>query len=63
MTALDGQDRACCREVGFVADVLGGAEVGADTDALEDVGNGKERWDVLEAEVVRASSNWGGTGT
>lgn len=63
MTALDGQDGACRSEVGLVGDELGSAEVGADTDTLKDVGDGKERWDVLEAEVVRALSDWSGTGT
>ena len=55
---LHGEDGASGGEVVLVHDELGGTEVGADTDTLEDVGDGKEGCCILEAEVVCACLNW-----
>lgn len=54
VSALDGEDGSCGGEVRLVGDVLRSAEVGTDADTFEDIGDGKERWDVGEAKVVRA---------
>jgi hypothetical protein len=62
VTRLDGEDGAGGGEVGLVGDVLSSTEVGADTDTLEDVGDGEEGLDVVEAEGVLALLGRGNTG-
>lgn len=55
MAGLDGQDGASSREVSIVGDVLGGTEVGRDTDTLEELRGGDEAVNSSQAKVVGAS--------
>ena len=59
---LDGQDRGGGRQVGLVHDGGGGAEVGGNTDTLEDGGQGDEGLGVRGRERVGALSHWGDIG-
>jgi hypothetical protein len=62
VACLDGQDRAGGRQVGLRHDVGGGAEVGGNTNALEDRGGGQEARDAGHAEVVGALLDGDGAG-
>lgn len=63
MAGLDCEDRSGRGEVGLVHNIGGGAEVGGDTDTLEDGGGGEKGRDVRVAEVVLALLDGGGTGS
>lgn len=54
MPGFDGQDAAGGRQVVFVGDLAGGAEVGRDADAFEDGGHGEEGSDSVEREGIGA---------
>ena len=62
VTGLDGEDGASGGEVGLARDVGGSAEVGRDTDTLEDRGSGEEGLDAVVAELVLALSDGLSTG-
>jgi hypothetical protein len=59
---LNGQDRGGGGQVGLRHDVGGGAEVGGNTNALEDRGGGKEALHARHAEVVGALLDGDGAG-
>jgi hypothetical protein len=63
VAGLDGQDGAGGRQVRLGHDVGGGAQVGGNTDTLEDRGRGQEAVDVRVAKVVCALGNGCGTGS
>lgn len=54
MTRLDGQDRSGGRKVVLVHDLAGGAEIGANTYALEDAGDAQKLCDGRHGEAVDA---------
>ena len=61
VTGLNSQDGSCGGEVVWALYELGGTKVCADTDTLEDVGDGQEGWHISQAESVCALSDWSGT--
>lgn len=63
MSALDSENGSGGGEVAWVHNVLRGTEVRADSDTLEDIGNGEEGRDVSEAKGVRARSDGGNSGS
>jgi hypothetical protein len=60
MPGLDGEDAASGSQVILAHDAGGGAEVGADTDTLEDGGCDDEAVDIGDTECICALSNWVG---
>jgi hypothetical protein len=60
VAGLDGEDRASISKVGWVGDGGSGAEVGSDTDTLEDGGEADEGLGVGGGEVVGALGSGGG---
>ena len=54
MTGLDGQDGTGGGEVVGLLDVVGGTEVGGNTDTFEDTGDGDKGGNVVVTEVVFA---------
>lgn len=62
VTGLNGQDGSSGSEVGLAHDVGSSAEVGGNTNTLEDGGGSQEALGVSDTKGVLASSDGGGTG-